>query len=499
MTAPAEEDPVEQVRALLGEALEVYADEPAAASRLSAVRQRMDEPLRIALVGRVKAGKSTLLDALVGARLAPTDAGECTRVVTVYRYGRIPKVVLHDTAGTSRVLPARRVGGGLRLDLGGSAPEDVAQVVVEWPAPELEAATLVDSPGLASLSTDASDRTTSFLEAGDGVPGVDAVLYLTRHLQPDDVAALTSFQAAAAAAGRHTATLTVLSRADEVGGARLDALQAAAAVARRMSADPAIAAVTSAVVPVAGLLALGARTLRHGDVVALRALAAADRTAVAAMLLTTDRFLRAEAPVEVSPTVRAGLLERLGLFGVRLAVALVHAGIGDAATLADELLRRSGLPELQRLLQVHFTGRGRQLRVAAALQVVGDLLRTSPRPGTEGLAEAVERIRLAAVDVDELALLARLRAADDLLPPGLRAEAQRLLGAEGTAAASRLGLSGDGSAEELRGAAQDAVARWRQVTTDPALDRPATDAADVVLASCEALLTGLGRAPALRT
>lgn len=484
------------VRELLDAALAAYEDDPVAGARLRAVRERLDEPLRIALVGRVKAGKSTLLNALVGARLAATDAGECTRVVTVYRHGRTPRVVLHDTAGASRVLPVRRVDGGLRLDLGGTPPEDVARVVVEWPAPELEPATVVDSPGLASLSTDASDRTRAFLEPDEGLPGVDAVLFLTRQLQPADVAALSSFQEAAAAAGRHTATITVLSRADEVGGGRIDALAAAAGVARRMSADPGIAAVTSAVVPVAGLLALAGRTLRHGDVVALRNLAGADQAAVSAMLLTADRFCRADAPVGVSAAVRAALLERLGLFGIRLSLALLRAGIGDASALADELVRRSGLPELQRLVRVHLTGRGQQLRVAAALQVVAGVLDERPRPGTEVLAEALERIRLAAVDLDELALLARLRSAGGLLPGGLVVEAERLLGAAGTTPATRLGLPDDADSDDLRSAAEAAVVRWRAVATDPALDRPATDAADVVVASCEAVLAALGRAPA---
>ena len=48
---------------------------------------RLDEPLRVAVAGRVKAGKSTVINALVGERLAPTDAGECTKIVTWYRYG----------------------------------------------------------------------------------------------------------------------------------------------------------------------------------------------------------------------------------------------------------------------------------------------------------------------------------------------------------------------------------------------------------------------------
>ena len=42
--------------------------------------------------GKVKAGKSTLLNALVGEQIAPTDAGECTRIVTWYRDAPVPRV-----------------------------------------------------------------------------------------------------------------------------------------------------------------------------------------------------------------------------------------------------------------------------------------------------------------------------------------------------------------------------------------------------------------------
>src|SRR5688572_5418928 len=58
-----------------------------ARSVLDQVAQGLREPLRIAVAGRVNSGKSTLVNALLGQRIAPTDVSECTRFVTWYRFG----------------------------------------------------------------------------------------------------------------------------------------------------------------------------------------------------------------------------------------------------------------------------------------------------------------------------------------------------------------------------------------------------------------------------
>ena len=80
-------------------AIDAHRDEPATARWLHVQLRRLDEPLRVAIAGKVKAGKSTLLNALVGEQVAPTDAGECTRVVTWYRDGATPRIVLHPRDG----------------------------------------------------------------------------------------------------------------------------------------------------------------------------------------------------------------------------------------------------------------------------------------------------------------------------------------------------------------------------------------------------------------
>jgi GTPase Era involved in 16S rRNA processing len=496
-TRPDDAAAAADVRALLDRAVEVYGDDPVA-HRLRDQRRRLDDPLRVALVGRVKAGKSTLLNALVGARIAPTDAGECTKVVTLYRNGATPRVLLHDTAGAVRTLPVRRSADGLHLDLAGTPAEQVAFLAVDWPATGLVPATLIDTPGLASLTAAASARTESFFDSGEHVPGADAVVFLTRQMQAEDLAFLAAFQAATGAGDVHTTTITVLSRADEIASGRLDALRAADAVAQRMAGDPAVRAVSDTVVPVAGLLALGARTLRQGDFVALRTIARAQPDDLRTLLLSADRFCRPEVPVPVSREVRVALVERLGLFGIRLSITLIRSGLTDAQSLADELQRRSGLAELQRLIAVHFTRRGGVLKVETALRTLETVLRERPTAGDADLWRELERIRLASHDLDELALLARSRAPDGPLPGALRAEGERLLGAEGPETTVRLGLPAGAPDEAVRAAAADAIDRWRAAGADPLAPRATLDAIDVVVRACEQILGGLdGQASAV--
>src|SRR3954462_1821443 len=59
------------------------------AAGFAEVLRRLGAPLQVAVAGRIKSGKSTLVNALIGRRVAPTDIGECTRLVTRFQYGTV--------------------------------------------------------------------------------------------------------------------------------------------------------------------------------------------------------------------------------------------------------------------------------------------------------------------------------------------------------------------------------------------------------------------------
>jgi len=216
-------------------------EEPAFAEAAKAIRDRVEGPLQVAIAGRVKAGKSTLLNALVGERLAPTDAGECTRMVSWYRKGTGYQVSARLLDGRDQSLAFQRNEGSLDIQLGSLTERDVRWLDVRWPASTLDTVTLIDTPGIASLNDENSRRTREFLDPEQGASGdADAVIYLMRHVHAADVAFLEAFMDRTVAAASPVNAVGVLSRADEIGAGRLDAMDSARRIASRYVSDPQI-------------------------------------------------------------------------------------------------------------------------------------------------------------------------------------------------------------------------------------------------------------------
>lgn len=485
---------VGQVAAVVASAAKIYAGTPGAAV-VADVATRLQGPLRVAIAGKVKAGKSTLLNALVGDELAPTDAGECTQVPWWFHDGLTYRVTLHPKHGPPR--PARfvRTDGALDVDLDDLAAVDVDRIDVEWPSRALRRMTLIDTPGIASATPALDAAARHFFVADDERAGpADAVLYLMRHLHSADVAFLESFHDDGYADATPVNTIAVLSRADEIGVGRLDAMTSAARVAERYRADGRLRRLCQTVVPIAGLLAQAGVTLREDEFRVLRQLAALAPGELEELLLSVDRF--SVRPGPAPPAERVALLRRLGIFGTRTAVQLLASGqAASAAELATALLRVSRLDDLRDLLRTQFAGRSDLLKGRAALLAVSDLVRRSPVPGSEAIAVEVERIQSSAHELVEIRLMNALRSGAVALRPELEAEAARLLGADGADPRARLGLEADAADADVLGAFADALGRWQRLAENPIATGQTVEAARVVVRSCEALAGSLPAAP----
>jgi hypothetical protein len=479
-----------RVEAVVAEFAAAYAG-TAGAHDVADIAARLREPLRVAIAGKVKAGKSTLLNALVGELIAPTDASECTQIVTWYREGLRYRAVADMCDGTSAELRVRREANGVECDLSGRRVDDVARIVVEWPTSALRTMTLIDTPGVGSLSVDAGDRVVAFLapEAEEGSP-VDAVIYLTRHVHRADVRFLDAFHDDAGGRASPVNAIGVLSRADEIGGGRADSLASAARIAARTREEPTLRRLCQTVVPVAGLLAQGAATLTEAEHRGFGLLAAMADDDADALMLSADRFVSGGAHVALAPVERVHLLDRFGLFGVRLACALLrHGQAASARTLAAELRRRSGLDDLRQLLATRFTARRDVLKARSALLALTDVLRRYPLPADDvaALGAALERVHAAAHELAELRVLIAVRAGGVPLDADATQELERLLGS-GASRHERLGLDRDDPAD-VRDAILEGVSRWRARAEHPLAPPSVVEASQIATRSLEGMLT----------
>jgi hypothetical protein len=438
-----------------------------AADGVDAVRYRLSEPtLRIAVGGRLKAGKSTLVNALLGQQLAATAVTECTLIVAWFRYAPQNRVEVHCHDGRVYRVPGEPGGGVPRnLAMLGATRKEIAEIVVEVANERLgREYTVIDTPGTDSLTGLDSVAMEAFAQA-------DALLYVTPHPGEKDAEVLHELRQLAAAHGINTINvLGVLSRADQMGDGISDPWPVARRLAKRCRAQ--LAGLVGDVIPVAGLLAqtvLGDQ-YTEADTGLLRRLAVVRQDDLMEALFDHESFRQwADCPLTLPERQR--LLDLLGRYGINLADTAIRsaAASGSRLSTADLLtiLRgHTGVDQLLDRITTHFLASADRLRAAAAIATLTRLA-ASGQSQADAAAMRAMRTQLAELRQHPLILQTELSpvladmSAGRLRLPDNDAHALRLL-ATASDAALCLGLEASAGRVEVAEAADAEIRRWQR-------------------------------------
>jgi hypothetical protein len=460
--------------------------------RLLECRRRLDQPMRAAIVGLIKAGKSTLMNALLGEEIVATGSVETTfnlnwlhwspqRELTVhFKDGRPP-----EKAAFEHLAELTKRSTGRRETL-----LAIRHLEVGYPNPMLESLNLIDTPGLASSHRDDAQNTRDFLQLhGDrltreteaAASEADAVLYLfSQGIGATDDAIMGEFRGPAMGRATPVNSLGVLTKVDQYWSDPNVAcpMSAGQKIAGRLAADAKVGNLFYGIHPVCGLLAFGAQTLTPGEFGALERLAGLPVTRLEKLVRDANRVVKPypDEPAIPSPEERAAVLRRLGQYGIALACRLLRAGTAGRETLGRELLVRSGFPELRDLILRHFGNRAFLIKLGSMLpQIESACFHEERQTGARhhGARAAVRQI---ASDFDTLRgqehafrELDALRAHYESALEFSAGEVRQLLevtGEFGTSCAERLGMDPLTPVPDLVRVAQERAAVWRSRAND---------------------------------
>jgi hypothetical protein len=433
-------------------------------TQLAELRERLSQPLNVVVTGTVSAGKSTLVNALLGRAIAPTAGTENTEVVARIRAGaRDEAEMVLRGSGERRKLAL--ADSGMHPDKLPIPAAEVAELDVSVRGADalLDEITLVDTPGFGGLADHErrSADTAREMERAGALILVVAGKELERELDT-----VWEFQRSDPGVNSAANTIGVRTQADLIRPAPgEDVWHAAERAARDLRRGYGGAVAT--VLPLAGLVAqtVSCDALEDHTVEDLRVLAQGDPEELRRALMATEWFLDPQRELGVSHEARTELNRLLHRKGIELAVTLLREADEpiSAGGLRERLRVRSGFTELERAVG-DIASRAEAIKTRAVINELKKLsvgpLTGVPKEKLSALRHAVEQMEVSDPTLHDLRIVETLAAIDAgrvRLPETLDSEARRF--ARGGSVTERLCLAST-AATEARAAIERSSRRW---------------------------------------
>lgn len=228
--------------------------EEAQASRASIalLREKLDQNrFYLTVVGQFKRGKTSFLNALLGAEVLPVAILPLTSIVTILRYGDLPKAEVIFQSGKQTRIDPSKLADYVTEKANPQNVKGVSHVVVSYPSEYLRGGVaLVDTPGIGSVYTHNTQVTYDFL------PQVDAAIFVT---SPEPPITNAEIEFLADLASHVRKVFVILNKTDLLTASQLQEVMEFT----RGSLPEAIARESGPVFPVSAAMALEAK--REGD------------------------------------------------------------------------------------------------------------------------------------------------------------------------------------------------------------------------------------------
>ena len=474
---------------------------------------KLDQPMRVALVGKIKAGKSTLANALLGQDLVATGVRELTYNINWIKFGTHSSVKVHFKDASPPEERSRE-----ELEALTKRPEKlnvflnrIKFIEVYYENEFLKSFELIDTPGLMSYYEIDERNTLEFLNlqpedisdnTKEEASNADAVIYMfTKSIGQTDKDLVNEFQGSALGRATPINSIGVLTKVDDYWSQQADPIIDGGRIAQRLISESKVKNTFYNVYPVSGLVAFGAQTFTEDEYRILGRLSELQEEKFNRIIKDGRKFCKRDYDfVSVAPSERLRVWDRLGQYGCWLAYNLIKKEkINHGNELRQSLLVKSGIKSFQEVILSHFGNRALLIKLNAILFKLSSTcfaLRKLENLDSNDL-NSIMSINAAVEAIQKEHAFSEQKVLRDYYMGKLEfstEEISQLLevtGEYGVKSYERLGLQNaeDKSLEKLMQVARNKVSHWRSIANDMFLySRDTIDAARIITRSYEQVL-----------
>jgi hypothetical protein len=477
------------------------------------MKERLERPLRVTVVGVMRAGKSTLMNALFREKILFTGNLETTYKISLFKYGEKPslKVVFKD--GTE-------LGAEFKdLEKWTVKPDDadterkaqlekVEHVEIFYPNEILKKMELEDTPGNNTSTKETNDVAMRHLgieeddESGKitsaAASNADAILYaFSRAPSEKDAAVLQAFQGYASNSNPINA-IGLFTKVDATywrhNGAPMEVspLDIVSDTCGRYK--DALKDKLYTILPVVGKSVEMVSTMDDATFDILEKLSGAPKEVLERYLADAQGFYDRPSndAMPVSSGDRKHVMDLFGQFGIYSIVTALKNNV-SREELPGYMYETSGVGKVFELIQQHFGNRAYLIKLDYVLRRLRKLASDIKYKNHDDIqiskmcnhiTEDIDRLRQEEHSFEELKILREYYEGKfTIKSDGMKKEFLQIMGEDGSNCEARLGFSGAAKTGDLKKEAQRRASAWNGIS-NTAIDSSLQKAARVVADSC---------------